>query len=101
MASVSPGAHLNKWDALEASKWFSELVPDGAGGTEPRYSLNIAINEPQKASEFVPYLAGAVGDLAWEENAGEWQIKAEQPERSEATRVGKQSVNKCRHRWSA
>ncbi|WOF44376.1 hypothetical protein KNJ79_05435 [Sphingopyxis indica] len=80
MASVSPGAHLNKWDALEASKWFSEMVPDGNGGTEPRYSLNIAINEPQKAAEFVPYLAGAVGALAWEENAGEWRIKADKPE---------------------
>ncbi|SKB62125.1 TipJ family phage tail tip protein [Sphingopyxis flava] len=80
MASLSPGAHLNKWDALEASKWFSELVPDGAGGTEPRSSLNIAINEPQKASEFVPYLAGAVGALAWEENGGEWRMKVDKPE---------------------
>lgn len=80
MASISPGAHLNKWDALEASKWFSELVPDGAGGTEPRSSLNIALNEPQKASEFVPYLAGAVGALAWEENGGEWRIKVDKPE---------------------
>ena len=80
MALVSPGAHLNKWDALEASKWFSEQVPDGAGGTEPRYSLNAVINEPQKASEFVPYLAGAVGALAWEENAGEWRLKVDKPE---------------------
>ncbi len=80
MALVSPGAHLNKWDALEASKWFSEQVPDGNGGTEPRYSLNAVINDAQKASEFVPYLAGAVGALAWEENAGEWRMKVDKPE---------------------
>jgi predicted phage tail protein len=80
LSSIAPNARLNKWDALAASKWFSELVPDGNGGYEPRSSLNVAINEPQKAKEFVQYLAGAVGAICWEGNQGEWHLRVDKPE---------------------
>lgn len=74
---IARGSYLNKWDALELSKHCSELVPDGNGGTEPRYSMNIAITQPQKAEEFVRYLAGAVGALAWDQGDGEWRCKVD------------------------
>lgn len=76
----APGTHLNKWDALEASKWFSELVPDGAGGYHPRYSLNVVHNQPMKAEDFIRYLAGAVGGMAWDQGDGEWRLKVDKPE---------------------
>lgn len=77
---IAPGSYLNKWDALEMSKWCSELVSDGAGGLHPRFSLNIAIREAVKAEEFVRYLAGAVGGLAWDQGNGEWRVKMDKPE---------------------
>lgn len=80
LSLIASGSYLNKWDALEASKWFSQLVPDGDGGFHPRYSMNIAISEPQKAEEFIQYLAGAVGALAWDQGDGEWRIKCDKPE---------------------
>jgi hypothetical protein len=80
LASLTPGSHLNKWDALELSKWCSELVPDGAGGTHPRYSMNLALTQPQKAEEFVRYVAGAVGALAWDGGDGQWRLKVDKPE---------------------
>jgi hypothetical protein len=80
LARFAPGAHLNKWDALEASKWFSELVPDGAGGEHPRYSLNVIHNQPMKAEDFIRYLAGAVGGMAWDDGSGEWRMKVDKPE---------------------
>lgn len=80
LAKYAEGVYLNKWDALEASKWFSEQVSDGAGGTHPRYSLNLAINEVQKAEEFIRYLAGAVGGLAWDEGNGQWRLKVDKPD---------------------
>lgn len=80
LALIASGSYLNKWDALEASKWCSELVPDGHGGTHPRYSLNIAISEDVKAEEFIRNLAGAVGGLAWDQGDGEWRLKVDKPE---------------------
>lgn len=77
---IAPGSYLNKWDALEMSKWCSQLVPDGDGGMHPRYSLNLAVSEPQKAEEFVRYLAGAVGGLAWDQGNGEWRVKMDKPD---------------------
>lgn len=80
MSSLCPGSYLNKWDALEVSKWCSALVSDGAGGTHPRYSLNFKSEAPQKAKEFVQFLAGAVGGFAWDNGNGEWRIKLDKPE---------------------
>lgn len=77
LSLVARGSYLNKWDALDLSKHCSELVPDGNGGVEPRYNLNIAISQPQKAEEFIRYLAGAVGALAWDQGNGEWRVKVD------------------------
>jgi hypothetical protein len=77
LSLVARGSYLNKWDALELSKYCSQLVPDGNGGFEPRYSMNIAISQPQKAEEFIRYLAGAVGALAWDQGNGEWRVKVD------------------------
>lgn len=77
LSLIAPGSYLNKWDALELSKYCSQLVPDGDGGFHPRYSLNLAISQPQKAEEFVRYMAGAVGALAWDQGDGEWRIKVD------------------------
>lgn len=80
LALIAPGSHLNKWDALEASKWFSQLVPNGSGGSHPRYSMNVAQTGAMKAEEFIKYLAGAVGALAWDDGNGEWRMKVDKPE---------------------
>jgi len=74
---IARGSYLNKWDALDLSKHCCERVPDGNGGTEPRYNMNIAISQPQKAEEFIRYLAGAVGALAWDQGNGEWRVKVD------------------------
>lgn len=80
LSLIAPGSYLNRWDGLEASKWCSQLVSDGDGGLEPRYSLNLAITQPQKAEEFVRYLSGAVGGLAWDEGDGQWRLKMDKPD---------------------
>lgn len=74
IAALSPGSTLNKWDALEASKMFSEQVPDGAGGTQPRFSMNLSIEDPRAAEDLIQYIAGAVNGLAWEEDPGKWRL---------------------------
>jgi predicted phage tail protein len=82
LSSITPGCYLNKWDALEASKWFSTQVPDGAGigGTHARYNLNLVMDQSQKANEFIQYMAGACGGYAWDVGNGEWRMKVDKPE---------------------
>jgi predicted phage tail protein len=77
IALLAPGSYLNKWDALDLSKYCSTRVPDGNGGTQPRYCLNLSVSQPQKADEFIKYLAGAVGALAWDNGNGEWRCKVD------------------------
>jgi hypothetical protein len=80
VSALAPGSTLNKWDALEASKWFAEQVPDGKGGFHPRYSANWFIDQPMQVNDLVNYLAGAVGAFAWDEGDGKWRLKVEKPE---------------------
>lgn len=80
ISALSPGSTLNKWDVLEASKWFATQVSDGKGGTHPRYSANWLIDKPMQAHELVNYLAGAVGAHCWDEGDGRWRMRVERPE---------------------
>lgn len=79
IAAFVPGAHLNKWDALELSKWCSQQVSDGKGGTHPRHSMNLLIDSPQKSDELVRYLAGSCGATAWDNGGGEWRLAVDKP----------------------
>lgn len=81
VSHLAPGSFLNKWDALEASKWFSQAVPGEGGIPEPRSSLNFVVDQAQKADELIQYIAGAVGAIAWDTGNGEWRMKVDKPER--------------------
>lgn len=80
VAGIYPGATLDKWDALEASKYFSEQVPDGRGGTHPRFSMNLTITEAKEIDEMMQYLAGAVNSYTEDIGGGTWRFKVDKPE---------------------
>ena len=40
-----PESSLDKWDFYNISQYSNELVPNGRGGEEPRFSCNILLNE--------------------------------------------------------
>jgi len=46
-------SQLNKWDFLAASQYASELVPDGFGGYEPRFSCNVYIQTSEDAYKLI------------------------------------------------
>jgi predicted phage tail protein len=80
LAGLQPGSTVDKWDALEASKYYSELVPDGKGGTHPRFSMNLTINESRDVDEMVGYLSGAVNSYMEDVGGGVWRLKVDKPE---------------------
>lgn len=84
ISALSPGSVLDKWDALALSKYCSQEVPNGRGGTHPRFSMNLKIDQAQKADEIVQYMAGAVNALAWDSGDGKWRVKQDKPENAVA-----------------
>ena len=46
-------SQLDKWSFLAASQYASALVPDGFGGTEPRFSCNVNIQSAEDAYKLI------------------------------------------------
>jgi predicted phage tail protein len=46
-------SQLDRWAFLEASKYCSELVPNGFSGTEPRFSCNVNIQTQEDAYKLI------------------------------------------------
>jgi predicted phage tail protein len=46
-------AQLDKWSFFAASQYCSEIVPDGFGGYEPRFSCNVNIQTSEEAYKLI------------------------------------------------
>jgi predicted phage tail protein len=69
MSSTSP-VSVDKYEFYDAGQWCDQLVPDGAGGTEPRYTLNTLIQEPRSAIEQARFLAGMMNGTVYDNGNG-------------------------------
>lgn len=61
---------LDKWDCYEAGQWCDELVSDGKGGTQPRYTCNLVQTEATNGREFAVYLASLFNGVLVEPSTG-------------------------------
>lgn len=50
-------AQVDKWTLYEIAKYCDELVPDGFGGTEPRYTCNIYLQSREEAYKVINDMA--------------------------------------------
>lgn len=71
---------LDKWDCYEAGQWCDELVNDGRGGLEPRYTCNLVQTEATNGREFAMYLAGLFNAVLVEEATGYLRLFVEKDE---------------------
>lgn len=60
-----PATQLDKWSFYQVSQYCSALVPDGFGGQEPRFSLNININSGESAYNLISELLSAFRALSY------------------------------------
>lgn len=57
---------VDKWTLYSIGKYCDELVPDGKGGTEPRFALNVYLQTREEAYKLLTDMAGAFrGMLYW------------------------------------
>ncbi|MDO6707914.1 host specificity protein J [Photobacterium sp. 1_MG-2023] len=47
----------DKWALYQVGQYCDQLVPDGKGGQEPRFTANFALTDPQQAYEVINQLA--------------------------------------------
>lgn len=65
----------DKLDFYEASQWCDELVPDGRGGTRPRYTFNTLISDARSGREQARFMAGTFNAILVDDEAGNLRLK--------------------------
>lgn len=75
--SYYPEMQLDKYDVYEAAQWCDELVSDGKGGTQPRYTFNCAISEPRSGKEAARYIAGSFNATFFDDLNGKSYLKVD------------------------
>ena len=69
--------NLDKFSTYQVAKWCDERVSDGAGGTQPRFTLNTIFHEPVGAKELLRYLAGLCATVYFDDGDGNAFLKAD------------------------
>lgn len=75
---------LDKYEAYEAALWCDGTVPDGAEGTQPRYTFNDLITEPNNGKEFARYVAGSFNAVLFDDLNGTLILKIDKDEQAAA-----------------
>lgn len=60
----------DKWDFYEAGKYCDEMVDNGKGGLEPRYTFNYLITESQSGPDMLNYIASTFNAILYEDSMG-------------------------------
>lgn len=58
-------SEIDKWSVYEAAVWCDELVPDGQGGTAPRFRFNHAFTVREDALRLVQAVASSMQAQLW------------------------------------
>ena len=75
----------DKWDFYEAGKYCDEMVTDGRGGQEPRYTLNLVIGDAQSGPEVLNYVASTFNATIYED--GSDLVRLNFPKNDPATHI--------------
>lgn len=77
MKSYYRDVQLDKYDVYDAAVWCDEMVPDGEGGVQPRYTFNAYIAEARSGKEMARYLAGAFNSTFFDDLNGTAFLKVD------------------------
>ena len=73
-----PEARLDRYDFLAISQYCSELVNDGKGGTEPRFSCNLLINSRKEVFNVIQEMASIFRGISYY-GAGSLVLQQDKP----------------------
>ena len=73
-----PDAHLDKFDFFAISQYCNELVSNGKGGQEPRFSLNCVLNTRKEVFTVIKELTNVFRGIAYF-TSGSFVVKQDKP----------------------
>ena len=73
---------LDKWDTYEAGRWCDEMVDDGRGGKQARYTCNMYISDARNGKEQLIYMAGLFNAILVEEANGYLRLKVDKDDQA-------------------
>ncbi|MDT8505157.1 phage tail protein, partial [Alcaligenes nematophilus] len=65
LGRLLPAGWVDRWALYQIARYCDELVPDGKGGTEPRFSCNVYLQEKAEAWKVLQDLASVFRGLAY------------------------------------
>lgn len=68
---------VDKWDFYEAAQWCDEMVPDGKGGTHPRWTINTLISDPRSGKEMAKFIAGIFNGVFFDDLNGTAKLRVD------------------------
>ncbi|MDP2808632.1 MAG: phage tail protein [Rhodocyclaceae bacterium] len=69
---------IDKWGLYDIARHCDELVPDGFGGTEPRFTCNLYLQTREEAYKVIQNMASIFRGIAWWQ-AGSIMVSADKP----------------------
>ena len=88
-----PELSLDRFSVYEAAQWCDEMVPDGRGGSQPRYTFNCVISEGRGIKEQIRYMAGSFNAVLIDELNGEMRMVVDRDRQAVATFVPENVVD--------
>lgn len=78
MGEFITNSDIDKFSFYDAAVYNDQLVPDGQGGQEPRFTFSTLINTQEPASKILQLVAGAFNSTLLQIN-GKWTVMQDRP----------------------
>lgn len=73
------GVTVNRYEFYEEAKWCDQMVPDGRGGTQPRFTYNDWITEARSGPDLLKYIAGSFNAVLDDDGNGYVTLRSDRP----------------------
>lgn len=73
------GVTVNRYEFYEEAKWCDQMVPDGRGGQQPRFTYNDWITEARSGPDLLKYIAGSFNAVLDDDGNGFVTLRSDRP----------------------
>lgn len=79
LARYYKGVTANRYEFYEEAKWCDTMVPDGRGGTQPRFTFNELLADASPGMELLRYVAGSFDAVIYDDGNGVISLRSDRP----------------------
>jgi predicted phage tail protein len=72
-----PWLTCNRFDFYDAAAWCDAPVPNGVGGSQPRYTFSMVVKDQQSGLDMLQYVAGSFGACIFDDATGTVHLRVD------------------------